>query len=262
MTSPRLWNQMHYFLLMIQRFFVKSVHRVMHCSFKQILTRSQGGQISGCWSSTQTSAMFYHWEIWQYQIYTSCLKFNTDKCHVLSLGRLTISDIHILLKFNTDKCHVLSLGRFDNIRYTHPVEVQHRQVPCFITGEIWQYQIYTSCWSSTQTSAMFYHWGDLTIPDIHILLKFNTDKCHVLSLGRFDNIRYTHPVEVQHRQVPCFITGEIWQYQIYTSCWSSTQTSAMFYHWGDLTISDIHIDILYTVRNLSLSSTKKILALL
>ena len=24
-----------------------------------------------------------------------------------------------LLKFNTDKCHVLSLGRFDNIRYTH-----------------------------------------------------------------------------------------------------------------------------------------------
>ena len=24
-----------------------------------------------------------------------------------------------LLKFNTDKCYVLSLGRFDNIRYTH-----------------------------------------------------------------------------------------------------------------------------------------------
>ena len=70
-TSPRLWNQMHYFLLTMQRFFVKSVHRMMHCSFKQILIRSQGGQISGCWSSTQTSAMFYHW------------------------GDLTISDIHI-----------------------------------------------------------------------------------------------------------------------------------------------------------------------
>ena len=24
-----------------------------------------------------------------------------------------------LLKFNTDKCHVLSLGHFENIRYTH-----------------------------------------------------------------------------------------------------------------------------------------------